>query len=40
MADLKEADLFQSLEEQRNHWYYFGRLLMLEGIIIKQIKKN
>jgi SAM-dependent methyltransferase len=40
MADLKEADLFQSLEEQRNHWYYFGKIRMLESIIIKSIKRT
>jgi hypothetical protein len=40
MADQKEADLFQSLEEHRNHWYYFGKIRTLEAIIIKSIKRT
>jgi SAM-dependent methyltransferase len=40
MADLKEADLFSTVEQQRNHWYYFGKIKMLRSIILKSLQSS
>jgi hypothetical protein len=33
MADLREADLFGSLEQQQNHWYYHAKLSAIRSAL-------
>jgi 2-polyprenyl-3-methyl-5-hydroxy-6-metoxy-1,4-benzoquinol methylase len=40
MADLKEADLSSTVDQQRNHWYYFSKIEMFRSIILKSLQSS
>ena len=40
MADLKEAHLFPSLQAQQKHWYYCGKVRLLEDVLTPWLRQR